>query len=421
MGASDFGTMRTGADGRAGFSRLSRSCEPASKTAPDGGRLDGSGDGLLAAALDGMPADLAEPLRACRLCPRACEADRLAGQRGVCGADARVRLARAALHFWEEPCISGASGSGTVFFSYCPLRCVYCQNHDIAIGDAGTEVSVRRLARIFLELAAQGARNVNLVTPTHYAPQAVAAVRLARDAGLRLPVVYNTSGYETVEAIGLLAGTVDVYLTDFKYADAATARRYSHAPDYPNVALAALDAMVAQVGKPVFEGPVDVSERDVLAGVANGADIADVPRAGKVHEDADSLHGSADAGTASGDEAENGRTVGDDDEPPRLLRGVVVRHLLLPGRLEESKRVVRTLHERYGSDILLSIMNQYTPVAHFDAFPELNQTVPAEEYEALLDFADEIGVEDYFWQEGGADSESFIPPFDRTGVEGPEL
>ena len=287
--------------------------------------------------------------------------------RGVCGASARVRIARAALHFWEEPCISGESGSGTVFFSYCPLRCVYCQNRDIAIGDAGTEVSVRRLARIYLELAAQGARNVNLVTPTHYAPAVVESVALARAAGLELPVVYNTSGYETVEAIGLLDGTVDVYLTDFKYADAQTARRYSNAPDYPEVALAALDAMVAQAGRPVFE---------------------ETP---------------------------------DGDEPPRILRGVVVRHLLLPGRLEESKRVVRLLHERYGDAVLLSLMNQYTPLRRFERYPELNETVPAGDYEALLDYADELGVEDYYWQEGGADSESFIPPFDQTGVEGPEL
>lgn len=306
-------------------------------------------------------------MRACRLCPRDCGADRKAGVRGVCGASARVRIARAALHFWEEPCISGESGSGTVFFSYCPLRCVYCQNRDIAIGDAGTEVSVRRLARIYLELAAQGARNVNLVTPTHYAPAVVESVALARTAGLELPVVYNTSGYETVEAIGLLDGTVDVYLTDFKYADAQTARRYSNAPDYPEVALAALDAMVAQAGRPVFE------------------------------------------------EAPDG------DEPPRILHGAVVRHLLLPGHLEESKRVVRLLHERYGDAVLLSLMNQYTPLRHFERYPELNETVPAGDYESLLDYADELGIEDYYWQEGGADSESFIPPFDQTGVEGPEL
>lgn len=283
----------------------------------------------------------------------------------MCGAGSGVRLARAALHFWEEPCISGESGSGTVFFSFCPLRCVYCQNHDIAVGEAGTEVSVRRLARIYLELQEQGARNINLVTPTHYAPQAVESIALAREAGLALPVVYNTSGYETPEAVRLLKGTVDAYLTDFKYARSETARRYSSAPDYPQAALAALDAMVEQVGSPLFE----------------------------------------DAG----------------EEPARLLRGVVVRHLLLPGRLEESKEAVRLLHGRYGGKILLSLMNQYTPVRRFDRYPELNEAVPAGEYEELLDYADELGIEEYYWQEGGADSESFIPPFDQTGVCGPEL
>ncbi len=338
----------------------------------DAGEPFGLGESCEADSLRGANdlSALHEALRACRLCPRACGVDRLAGERGVCGAGAGVRLARAALHFWEEPCISGESGSGTVFFSFCPLRCVYCQNHDIAVGEAGTEVSVRRLARIYLELQEQGARNINLVTPTHYAPQAVESIALARTAGLALPVVYNTSGYETPEAIRLLADTVDVYLTDFKYARPETARRYSNAPDYPQVALAALDAMVEQVGVPVFE--------DV------------------------------------GDEAAC-------DEPPRLLRGVVVRHLLLPGRLEESKEVVRLLHERYGERILLSLMNQYTPIRHFERYPELNETVPASDYEALLDFADELGIEEYYWQEGGADSESFIPPFDQTGVLGPEL
>ena len=319
-------------------------------------------------SLDGR-ASLRAALRSCRLCPRSCGVDRTAGERGVCGAGARVRIARAALHFWEEPCISGTSGSGTVFFSYCPVRCVYCQNRDIALGDAGTEVSVRRLARIYLELAEQGARNVNLVTPTHYAPQVVESVRLARAAGLDLPIVYNTSGYELPEAIALLRGTVDVYLSDYKYADARTAARYSNAPDYPEVALAALEAMVEQAGPPVFEA----------------------------------------------------QTGGAPEEPARLVRGVVVRHLLLPGCLEESKRAVRLLHERFGGDVLLSIMNQYTPAYRIDRFPELNATVPPQEYEALLDYADALGVEDYFWQEGGADSESFIPPFDRTGVDGPEL
>lgn len=309
---------------------------------------------------------------ACGLCPRACGADRASGQRGACGADGTVQVARAALHFWEEPPISGSRGSGTVFFAHCPLQCVYCQNAVIAAGAAGVAVPVSRLAQICVELQAQGALNVNFVTPTHYAPEARAAVAQARAAGLSLPIVWNTSGYETAEAVRANAGTVDVYLTDFKYADAALAQRYSRAPDYPEVALAALDAMVEQAGPPAFD---------------------------------------------------------EVDGQPRLVRGVVVRHLMLPGALEDSRRVVRTVHGRYGAQVLLSLMNQYTPVlarearrgsawaaAQLRRFPELGARVSDEEYERLLDYADAIGVEDYFWQEGGAAEESFVPPFDLTGV-----
>ena len=281
-------------------------------------------------------------------------------------------MARAALHFWEEPPISGERGSGAVFFAHCPLRCVYCQNALIAAGEAGAEVSVGRLSEMLLELAAQGALNVNLVTPTHYAPEARAAVAAARAEGLSLPVVWNTSGYETVEAVRANAGTVDVYLSDFKYADAALAARYSHAPDYPEVAIKALEAMVDEVGAPAFD---------------------------------------------------------EVDGMPRLVRGVVVRHLALPGALEDSKRVVRLVRERFGDEVLLSLMNQYTPVVAASAAagdaraaralgrcPELAGRVSGEDYERLLDYADGLGIEDYFWQEGGSAEESFIPPFDLTGV-----
>ena len=312
----------------------------------------------------------------CALCPRACGANRAAGERGVCGADDSLVVARAALHAWEEPPISGNAGSGTVFFANCPLRCVYCQNAVIAQGRAGRAVSVERLAGICLELAAQGALNVNFVTPTHYAPQVRASVALARERGFSLPVVWNTGGYETVRAVRENAGTVDVYLTDFKYADSRLARRYSQAPDYSEVALAALDAMVETVGEPRF---------DAVGGA------------------------------------------------PRMTRGVIVRHLMLPGCLDDSKAVVRLVHERYGERVLLSLMNQYTPVlaaaarsatddvaawAHgvLARCPELAQRVTREDYEELLDYADGLGVQDYFWQEGGAAEESFIPPFDLTGL-----
>ena len=308
----------------------------------------------------------------CDLCPRACGVDRAAGERGSCGADDRLVVARAALHFWEEPPISGERGSGTVFFAHCPLRCVYCQNAVIAAGDAGAQVSVERLAAMCVELQEQGALNINFVTPTHYAVEARAAVARARARGLTLPVVWNTSGYETVEAVRANAGTVDAYLTDFKYADGALARRYSHAPDYPAVALRALEAMVEEAGEPTFD---------------------------------------------------------EVDGAPRLTGGVVVRHLMLPDALEDSQRVVRLVHERFGSSVLLSLMNQYTPVladaaaagderaaATLRRCPELVCRVPDTDYERLLDYADSLGIEDYFWQEGGAAEESFIPPFDLTGV-----
>ncbi|RDB63123.1 radical SAM protein [Gordonibacter sp. 28C] len=308
----------------------------------------------------------------CDLCPRACGANRAAGERGACGADDELVVARAALHFWEEPPISGERGSGTVFFAHCPLKCRYCQNDVIAAGEAGRPVSVERLAEICLELQEQGALNVNFVTPTHYAPQARAAVSIARGRGLAIPTVWNTSGYETVAAVRANAGTVDVYLADFKYADSGLAARYSHAPDYPDAALAALDEMVRSTGPAAYD---------------------------------------------------------EVDGEPRLVRGTVVRHLMLPDALEDSKRVVRLVHGRYGADVRLSLMNQYTPVladaaaagdararAALRRCPELARRVPDDDYERLLDYADELGVEDYFWQEGGAAEESFIPAFDGEGV-----
>lgn len=304
---------------------------------------------------------LAGLLSSCALCPRACGVDRLSGKRGFCGADGRLRVARAALHHWEEPCISGEAGSGTVFFSYCPMHCVYCQNRSIAAGDTGSQISVSRLARIFMELQEQGAWNVNLVTPTHYAPHIVSAVRIARSLGLDIPVVYNTSGYESCSALSILEGVVDVYLSDFKYSDASTAARYSKAPDYPQVALAAIQAMLEQTGRPSF------------------------------------------------DKAEKGF-------PARLSSGVVVRHLMLPGRLEESKRAVIALYDRFGDDVLLSLMSQYTPLPGLGSYPELQNRISSEEYEELLDYADGLGIEEYYWQDGEADSESFIPAFDGTGV-----
>lgn len=296
----------------------------------------------------------------CQLCPRRCGANRRAGHMGVCGADDTLRIARAALHEWEEPCISVGAGSGAVFFSGCPLRCRYCQNYDISLDNRGRVISTERLTDIFFELADQGAANINLVTATQYTPFVIEAVKAARTRGLTLPIIWNTSGYELPSTISLLRGTVDIYLDDFKYPPAQVsdaAARYSHAPGYFSVASQALDAMLEAVGEPRF----------------------------------------SDDGT--------------------LLRGVVVRHLLLPGRLDDSKYVMRYLWERYGNRVLYSLMSQYTPLRTFPDMPELNHKVAAGEYESLLDYLDAMGLEDYFWQDGDAAEESFIPPFDETGVE----
>lgn len=302
---------------------------------------------------------LPSTLSACELCPRRCRADRAAGERGVCGATDTLRLARAALHFWEEPPISGEEGSGTVFFSGCPLKCVYCQNHEISTGNFGIDVSPERLAQIMLELQDQGALNINLVTATHYAHLLPEAIAAARAQGLAIPIVYNTSGYERVEAVRELDDLVDIWLTDFKYADAGLGRALSHVPDYPSVAQSALIEMARQLER----------------------------------------HG---GGAARADGT--------------WTRGIIVRHLVLPGHTEDSCRVLDLIWGAVG-DVPISVMNQYTPNAAMRAAGgELARAVTREEYERVLDHADDLGFTQMFWQEGGAVDESFTPPFDTTGV-----
>lgn len=302
---------------------------------------------------------LPSTLSACELCPRRCRADRAAGERGVCGATDTLRLARAALHFWEEPPISGEAGSGTVFFSGCPLKCVYCQNHEISTGNFGIDVSPERLAQIMLELQDQGALNINLVTATHYAHLLPEAIAAARARGLVVPIVYNTSGYERVEAVRELDDLVDIWLTDFKYADAELGRALSHVPDYPSVAQSALIEMARQLER----------------------------------------HG---GGAARADGT--------------WTRGIIVRHLVLPGHAEDSCRVLDLIWDAVG-DVPISVMNQYTPNAAMRAAGgELARAVTREEYERVLDHADDLGFTQMFWQEGGAVDESFTPPFDTTGV-----
>lgn len=291
----------------------------------------------------------------CNICPRNCNVDRSVAV-GFCSMSDKVKIARASLHMWEEPCISGEAGSGTVFFPGCNMKCVYCQNKDISTGGFGKEITVRQLAQTFLNLQTQGALNINLVTPTHYTLQIVQAVKLARRQGLVLPIVYNTSGYEKVETLRLLEGIVDVWLPDFKYIDSETAKKYSQAADYPQIAMAAIDEMVRQAGQCVF--------------------------------DADGI----------------------------IQKGVVIRHLVLPTQAEQAKRIVKYLHEKYADKIFISIMSQYTPCTDLSAFPEIDRKTTQAEYDRVVDYAVDIGVENGFIQDGEAASESFIPPFDLEGV-----
>lgn len=301
----------------------------------------------------------------CNLCPRACGARRAEGRRGACGANGTLRVARAALHYWEEPPVSGEAGSGAIFFSGCTLRCVFCQNAEISGGNFGHEVTVARLAQIMLELQGQGALNINLVTPGHFAPQIVEAVKLARGSGLTLPIVCNTGGYETPMTVRLLGQVVDVWLTDYKYASGTLAGELSAAPDYPDLAHAALAEMLRLVNE---------------------------------------------AG---------GRELGDDG---RMLRGIIVRHLVLPGHLDDSLAVLDRVWGLCGNDVDLSVMNQYTPnAACRERGGDLARALTEDEYEFVLDHADDLGFERMWWQQGGTVSESFVPAFDATGVDGAEL
>lgn len=343
----------------------------------------------------------------CCLCPRKCHVDRTQGKTGYCGQTDQIRTARAALHMWEEPCISGDAGSGAVFFSGCTLGCVFCQNHSIAAGSVGKTISTERLAEIFLELQAQKAWNINLVTAGHFAPQVVRALELAKKQGLWIPIVYNTSGYEKVETLRMFDGLVDIYLPDFKYLSEELAGAYSHAGDYPQVAKPALQEMVRQVGSAQFE---------IVSGEKSGM-ITDELSVDVAYSDGIS----ADIGENSNiiyntdNCMEENET--DDGVLERMLRGVVVRHLVLPGHVEESKKVIRYLYETYGDQIYISIMNQYTPMAGIEVrYPELGRKITSQEYDEVVDYAIDIGVENGFIQDGETAEESFIPEFDITGI-----
>ena len=298
----------------------------------------------------------------CNLCPRQCNIDRSAG-RGFCNANENIFLARAALHFFEEPSISGSEGSGAVFFGGCNLRCVFCQNERISRGLTGKEVSVEKLAQIFLSLESQGANNINLVTPSHYVYAIKDALILAKEAGLKIPIVYNTSAYELPETLKMLEGLIDIYLPDFKYFDDSLAVKYSNAPGYAETAKAAIAEMFRQVKTPVF------------------------------------------------------------DDRGIMQKGVIVRHLLLPLGVNNAKKIVSYLHETYGDSIYISLMNQYTPLDTpsmakvRDKYPELFRRVTKREYERLLDHVLSLNIVNAYFQEGDTAKESFIPDFDLTGID----
>lgn len=291
----------------------------------------------------------------CTLCPRRCGARREASP-GACRAGAEVRLGRAAPHFGEEPCISGQRGSGAVFFAGCPLGCVYCQNYDLSRGRAGETVTVERLADIFRALEGQGVHNLNLVTGTQFVPAILSALDLARP---RIPVVWNTSGYETLETVRALAPYVSVFMPDMKYILPETARRYSRAPDYPETAMAAIRLMAELTGPYQLDG--------------------------------DGM----------------------------LTRGVLIRHLVLPGRLEDTRGVLRWVGETFGpGEALFSLMAQYTPCGDLTDFPELRRPLTEGEWQAALDMLSASGIEDGFFQDLDAAGEEAIPAFDGTGVFG---
>ena len=293
----------------------------------------------------------------CRLCPRMCMSDRKKGQRGYCGAASEVRAARAALHMWEEPCISGTRGSGTVFFSGCQLGCVFCQNHRISADGFGVSVTEERLAEIFLSLQEQGAHNINLVSATPHTDAVLRVLDRIRGKALTVPVVWNTGGYERVETLRRLDGYVDIYLPDYKYHDGARARKYSAAADYPAVALAAIAEMVRQTGKYV---------------------------------------------------------IGDDGI---MTRGTVIRHLVMPGGRHDSLACVDDIAQNFGvDDVLLSLMSQYTPFHRAAEFPEINRRVTTFEYESVCKRVREYGFRGFFQEKSSAKAE-YTPPFDLEGVK----
>ena len=292
----------------------------------------------------------------CTLCPRKCKVNRNNNELGYCRAGNKMKIGGYHLHMWEEPVLTGDKGSGTIFFSYCSLRCIYCQNYDISINNVGEEITVARLADICLELQNKEATNINLVTPTHYIPLIREALILAKEQGLSIPIIYNSSGYESVESLKLLDGLIDVYLPDFKYFNNKYAVKYSSAPYYLENIMPVLKEMVSQTKELKF------------------------------------------------------------NEKGLIEKGVIIRHLMLPGLLFDSKKVIDRIYNTFGDKVYISLMNQYIPMYNASNYPEINKKLNPKHYDSLIDYAANIGVVNGFIQDEGSNSTEFVPDFNLQGV-----
>lgn len=290
----------------------------------------------------------------CTLCPRLCHADRTKSF-GFCHASDKVDIALVSLHQWEEPCLSGTNGAGTVFFSHCSMRCIFCQNHEISTEGKGITVSTKRLSQIFLEQQARSAHCLDLVTPTHYLPQIIEALDIAKKNGLNIPVVYNTSGYERPEIIEQLRNYVDIFLPDFKYYFKETAQAYSHAPNYPEIVKKAIASMYKIVGKPQFKDGI-------------------------------------------------------------MQKGMIIRHLVLPWHYKESMEIVKYIWETYHDDVYLSLMNQYTPMYKAKNHPKLKRKLTTFEYDKVIDFTLDLGLKNCYIQQGKTATTKFVPNFNGDNV-----
>lgn len=295
-------------------------------------------------------------LKNCKLCPRNCSVNRLKKEIGFCNSDDNIKVAKVSLHYWEEPCISGKKGSGTIFFSNCNLNCVFCQNHEISQENIGKNISIKRLSEIFMEQQKRGASNINLVTPTHYVPQIIEAIKSAKKSGLYIPILYNSNGYENTDTIKSLEGYIDIYLPDLKYMDDKYALKYSKINNYFKFASNAINEMVRQCPKPIF------------------------------------------------------------NDKGLMIKGVIIRHLMLPGLLFDSKKIIDYVFTNFNNSVYISLMNQYTPMFNSKQYPEINKPLNKKHYESLVNYSLNLGIKNGFIQEEGTVKESFVPHFDLRGV-----